>query len=388
MLGHKIEVRSWPGKGSVFSITVPNGTQRQLPAPAELDAQSPLEIADAPGCIIAVVEDDPDLLELLDRLLTGAGHIILPALDGQTALAMVGEAVLKPEIVLTDYSLPGGISGLEVLAGIRKQLKEDVPGIILTGDISKEALAEIGHIDGILLNKPVAPSALHAAIRDLAPARPSAQHASAAQSDEQSSPIICVVEENPAWQKAICAVLQQENLSVSGYSSAEAFLADPAGARDRCLIVDTNLADMSGIALIEHLRQQGDPVPAILITGGGDIAMAVQAMRSGASDFIERPVSRRELIESIKRATASVSQGLPQGERSTETAARMATLTPRQKIVLDMVLAGKASKNIAADLEISQRTVESHRAQIMRKLDVRTIPDLVRVALSGPPNQG
>jgi two-component system, chemotaxis family, CheB/CheR fusion protein len=142
---------------------------------------------------------------------------------------------------------------------------------------------------------------------------------------------------------------------------------------------------MSGVQLIEHLRASGNNVPAILITGTGDIAMAVQAMRSGASDFIERPVSRRDLIDSIERAVALASAGGARAGAGSETARRLATLTARQKDVLEQVMAGAPSKNIAADLNISQRTVESHRAQVMHKLGVRTIPDLVRAVLSANP---
>ena len=109
-------------------------------------------------------------------------------------------------------------------------------------------------------------------------------------------------------------------------------------------------------------------------------------MRSGASDFIERPVSRRELIESIERAVSHASAaGGARGGDGSATAQRLATLTKRQKAVLELVMAGAPSKNIAADLGISQRTVESHRAQVMQKLGVRTIPDLVRAVLSAGP---
>lgn len=133
-----------------------------------------------------------------------------------------------------------------------------------------------------------------------------------------------------------------------------------------------------------HLRQQGDTLPVILVTGSGDISTAVQAMRSDASDFIERPVSRKDLIDSIERSVGEASQIRRGSCESEKVNACLARLTARQKIVLEMVLAGQPSKNIATDLGISQRTVESHRAQIMHKLEVRTIPELVRAVLAAP----
>jgi two-component system CheB/CheR fusion protein len=111
----------------------------------------------------------------------------------------------------------------------------------------------------------------------------------------------------------------------------------------------------------------------------------VQAMRSGASDFIERPVSRRDLIDSIERAVSGANAGRGPSVAGDAIARKLATLTARQKMVLTMVMAGEPSKNIAADLGISQRTVESHRAQVMHKLGVRTIPDLVRAVLLATP---
>ena len=383
LLGHAVAVRSWPGKGSAFSVTVPLRTAEALPAAAPAEAA-----AAEPACAIVVVEDNPDLLDLLGRLLIGAGHSVSVARDGPAALKLVGEGAIRPEIVLADYNLPGGMTGLDVLASLRARLEEDVPGIILTGDVSKETLGAIKRANCICLSKPVDPSDLHAAIQRLAP--PELPRRALAGDGKGHRPrIICVVEDNPDMRDAIRAVLEHDDRSVGIYPSAEAFLADHVPDRDLCLIADAALPGMSGIALIEHLRQQGDSLPAIVITGDGDIGLAVQAMRSGASDFIERPVSRANLIASIDRAITQAAQhrNAPteaRGKDASEIAARLAKLTKRQKIVLDLVLAGHPSKNIAADLGVSQRTVESHRAEIMHKLGVRTIPDLVRLALSAP----
>ncbi len=374
LLGHPVTVESRPKKGSVFAVTVPqapSGVHGALPA-----------ITSAPsgpttGCTIALVEDDPSVREALEALLTDAGHTVICAADGPAALALASEGAILPDLVLTDYNLPGGMNGVVVLANLREVLKQHIPGIVLTGDISKDALAEIELADCLLLSKPVTAAKLHAAIRKVTPDG-SADHGPGTLHPTR---LICILEDNPDMRKAMLSVLGHENWQVTTYPSAEAFLATETGGADECLIIDTNLPGMSGIALIEMLRARGDNLPAVLITGTGDIAMAVQAMRSGASDFIERPVSRRDLVDSIERAVSGATAGRGRDAAGDAIMQKLTTLTARQKDVLDMVMAGAPSKNIASDLGIAQRTVESHRAQIMQKLGVRTIPDLVRAVL-------
>ncbi len=379
LLGHPVAVRSRPDKGSVFAVTVPPAPSGKyaLPNGATLTHAGPTT-----GCTIALVEDDPSVRESLETLLTEAGHTVISASSGPEALALASDGAILPDLVLTDYNLPGGMNGVVVLANLRAALKQHIPGIVLTGDISKDALAEIELADCLLLSKPVSAAQLHAAIRKVTPDG-SADHGPRTQTPIR---LICILEDNPDIRTAMLSVLGHENWQVTTYPSAEAFLDAESVGADRCLIVDTNLPGISGIALIETLRARGDSLPAILITGTGDIAMAVQAMRAGASDFIERPVSRRELIDSIERAVSHASlAGGARGGDGGATLRRLATLTKRQKDVLALVMAGAPSKNIAADLGISQRTVESHRAQVMHKLGVRTIPDLVRAVLSAGP---
>jgi two-component system, chemotaxis family, CheB/CheR fusion protein len=377
LLGLDVEVHSHLGKGSMFAVVVPRGLPDDPPNRLTPITAPPLST----GCTIALVEDDPDVRDALEDLLTDAGHTVISARDGAAALALVGQGAIMPDLVLTDYNLPGGMNGLQVLAALRSLLKQDVPGIVLTGDIAQDTLSEIELADCMLLSKPVAAAGLHAAIRALSP-----QERDPRQPDTQRPVhLICIVEGSPDISNTMRSVLEHEDWPVITYQSAEKFLAADQTDRDQCLIIDTNLPGMSGIALIQQLRAVGSAVPAILITGTGDIAMAVQAMRSGASDFIERPVSRRDLFDSIERAFMQASAGLARGTVNDAFQRRMAALTPRQKAVLEMVIAGQPSKNIAADLGISQRTVESHRAHIMRRMGVRTIPDLVRAVVSAGP---
>ena len=145
---------------------------------------------------------------------------------------------------------------------------------------------------------------------------------------------------------------------------------------------------MSGLDLLRRLADAGLQLPSIMITGDSDVSMAVQAMKAGASDFIEKPVGHSELLASIERA-------LEQGRDSSKRLAwhqaacdNIADLTPRERQIMEMVLAGDPSKNIAADLGISQRTVENHRASIMKKTGARSLPALARLAIAAAAQDG
>jgi two-component system, chemotaxis family, CheB/CheR fusion protein len=139
---------------------------------------------------------------------------------------------------------------------------------------------------------------------------------------------------------------------------------------------------MTGLELLQRLHEFDPPLPAIMITGAGDISIAVQAMKAGASDFIEKPIGREELLVGVERALAQSRDSNKHSSWRQDAATRMASLTPRQRQIVDMVLAGVPSKNIAADLGISQRTVENHRASIMKKTGAKSMPALARLAVA------
>ena len=168
---------------------------------------------------------------------------------------------------------------------------------------------------------------------------------------------------------------------VDDYASCEAFLKAFDPGKSACLLIDAYLPGMSGLELLEKLHNEGHHLPAIMITGNADVPMAVQAMKAGALDFIEKPIGREELIAGIERAL-ELSQDSSKLLRLRESAsAHLAGLTPRQRDVMERVLAGQPSKNIAADLNISQRTVENHRASIMKRTGSKSLPALARLAL-------
>ena len=177
-------------------------------------------------------------------------------------------------------------------------------------------------------------------------------------------------------------LILQDDLIVEDYDSCEAFLDAYRPGREACLLVDAYLPGMTGLELLQRLNDAGHRLPAIMITGSSDVPMAVQAMKAGASDFIEKPIGRDELLASVERA---LEQSRDTGKLTAwrdDAAHRVASLTPRQHEIMDLVLAGHPSKNIAADLGISQRTVENHRASIMEKTGSKSLPALARLALA------
>jgi two-component system CheB/CheR fusion protein len=193
---------------------------------------------------------------------------------------------------------------------------------------------------------------------------------------------VFVVDDDRAVREAMGDLLQENGYSVELFADGAAFLEAYRPGREGCLLVDALMPGMSGVELIERLKAEGHQLPAIVITGNGAVPMAVQAMKAGAVDFIEKPVGHEDLLASVERALEQTqSSAMVSVLRETATA-RVASLTKRQRQILDLVLAGHPSKNIAADLGISQRTVDNHRAAIMRKTGSKSLPALIRTALA------
>jgi len=378
LLGHRVHVRSTPGKGSVFSmdVTLPAAQPRPERAPLAPD-QSAGETARS-GAIL-VIEDDPEVRELLDIFLTDEGHTTATAPDGFAALDLIAHRRIRPDLVLSDYNLPGGMDGLHLIAKLRELLGHPVPAIVLTGDISNETLREIARQGCVQLNKPMKLRELSQIIQRLLPqSMPPAVRAETA----GDAPVIFVIDDDIVLRGAVREVLEEDGHLVETFASGEAFLEAYRPGRAGCLLIDATLPGMSGLDLLRRLNEAGHRLPSIMITGNSDVPMAVEAMKAGASDFIEKPISRADLIACVGRA---LEQARDAGKASAwqETAAsQVADLTPRQRQIMDMVLAGHPSKNIAADLGVSQRTVENHRASIMKKTGSKSLPALARLALA------
>jgi two-component system, chemotaxis family, CheB/CheR fusion protein len=394
LLDHRVSVRSRLGKGSVFAIEVTLPASAAAPQrknPRQRRGRPAFEEIHRTGTIL-VVEDDPEVRDLLELLLQDEGHRPEAAPDGATALKLAERKTFRPDVILADYNLPNGMNGLDIAAKLRERLQRQIPVIILTGDISTGTLRDISLQNCIQLNKPVKLKELTQTIQRLLPPEqegPPLREAPPLQAappldvaSDPAAPVIFVVDDDNHLCEALRSVLEDDGRTVEDYGSCEAFLEAYLPGGDACLLVDAYLPGMSGLQLLQRLRTAGDRLPAIMITGFGDVPMAVQAMKAGASDFIEKPINRTELLASVKQALEQ-SRDLNKLMAWREDAAKhVAGLSRRQRQVMDMILAGHPNKNIAADLGISQRTVENHRALIMKKTGSKSLPALARLALA------
>jgi two-component system CheB/CheR fusion protein len=392
LLGHRIRVRSQPGKGSVFAVDVmlPSGgtTSQTVPDWQHFDARADTGVHHA-GVILAV-EDDPEVRELLEIFLKGEGYHAMAVPDGVAALELVTRGTIRPDLVLADYNLPNRMDGLQVAARLREVLHRQIPVVILTGDISTGTLRHIALQDCVQLNKPVKLKELTQVIQRLFLASPPAKEPRAPHLPDAAGklapPVIFVVDDDGAVRDAVRAVLEDDGKVVEDFAACEEFLAAWRPGREGCLVIDAYLPGMSGLELLRRMKEAGHHLPAIMITGNSDVTIAVEAMKAGASDFIEKPISRGELLVCVERALEQSRDSSKLLAWHDEAASHVADLTPRQREIMEMVLAGHPSKNIAADLRISQRTVENHRASIMKKTGARSLPALARLALAATGN--
>ena len=384
LLDHEITVRSKPNKGSVFAIALIPPPEDKTQQPAALPIENGIAVVEpshGTGTLL-IVEDDPDVQSLLMQILKDDGHLVTSASDGEIALALVAKGMRKPDVVLSDFNLPGAFTGLQLAAKLREQYNSEIPVIILTGDISSKTLRDISLQNCIQLNKPVMPKELTQTIQRLLPVMPDKAQSLKPVSRANRTPMIYVVDDDANLRNTMCTVLENEGWQVKAYASSEAFLANVHPNGNACLLIDAYLPGMSGIQLLRKLRSTGNTLSAIMITGSSEVAIAVEAMKADAFDFIEKPVGSDELVECIRRALDQAGDENKLADRRQLATDQIAGLTSRQHQIMTMVLEGHPSKNIAADLNISQRTVENHRASIMKKTGAKSLPALARLALA------
>jgi two-component system CheB/CheR fusion protein len=385
LLEHPVTVRSRLGKGSVFSIEVKQSLGGTLTRAG--DRASGVQVkhhgAVQNGTIL-IIEDDSEVRDLLEIGLRAERHRVVIAGDGASALKLLEAEALQPTLVISDFNLPNGMDGLRVASELRAKLGRSVPVIILTGDISTKTLRDIALQKCEHLNKPASLKELVAVIEQLVPgsAFPGIPSAALLDVAPATAPVIYVVDDDSDVRHAIRSMLESDNRLVEDYADAESFLNAYRPGCNACLLVDANLPGMSGLELLKHLKDAGHLVTAIMITGNSDVPMAVEAMKAGASDFLEKPIRGAELLDGVGRALESSRDSGKLIEWRKDAADHLVGLTQRQHQIMEMVLAGHPSKNIAADLGISQRTVENHRASIMKKTGARSLPALARLAIA------
>ncbi|MCU0834211.1 MAG: response regulator transcription factor [Chromatiaceae bacterium] len=194
-------------------------------------------------------------------------------------------------------------------------------------------------------------------------------------------PVVFVVDDDEAMRNSLKWLIESTGMPVRTYGSADEFLANYYPGRAGCLLLDVRMPGMSGLELQGHLARHSIRLPVIIITGHGDVGMAVRAMKSGAVDFIEKPFDDEALLNSIRNALAFDERQRALQTQRAEIAARLAELTPREHEVMDMVTEGRSNKEIAIGLGVTAKTVEAHRARVMDKMRAGSLAELVRMAL-------
>jgi len=194
--------------------------------------------------------------------------------------------------------------------------------------------------------------------------------------------LVYVIDDDEAVLRSLCWLIESVEHTAKGFVSADAFLAklpDAPGAG--CIVTDVRMPGMTGIKLLEELAVRGSHLPVVVITAHGDVQMAVEAMRLGALDFVEKPFEEKALLEVIDRALSESEQRLTTLSNDADARQRFQALSPRECEVLKMLLQGRPNRRVAKDLGIAEKTVEAHRAHVMEKIGAGSFAELVTLAV-------
>lgn len=193
-------------------------------------------------------------------------------------------------------------------------------------------------------------------------------------------PIIFLVDDDPGVRRSLARVLREEGFEVQCYESAEAFLGRPDTRARGCLVLDVTMPGLDGLALQQQLRRDGQTLPIVFLTGNGDILMSVRAIKTGAADFLTKPLAAATLAAAVRAAIEQDAATRRADDETSDLARRIGSLTPREHEVLAALVAGKLNKQIAADIGVVEQTVKFHRARIMARMGARTVAELMHTA--------
>lgn len=196
-----------------------------------------------------------------------------------------------------------------------------------------------------------------------------------------NEPVVHVVDDDAAIRDSLAFLMDTANIASRTYESAAALLARASKLEPGCIVTDVRMPDMSGLEMVRRLAEMGVRHPVIVMTGHADVPLAIEAVRAGVRDFVEKPFDDKALLVSIRRAVAEQAEAMELSGQAAEVCSRLATLSARECQVLEGLVAGHANKVIAYDLEISPRTVEVYRANVMTKMQARSLSELVRMAI-------
>ncbi len=197
----------------------------------------------------------------------------------------------------------------------------------------------------------------------------------------ESEPTVFIVDDDSAVLKGLRLLVKSLRMNVETYLSAQEFLDSYDPARPGCLVLDVRMPGISGLELQEKLRKRNISIPVIIMTGYGEVAVAVEAMKKGAMMFVEKPISDQVLLDQIQKAIAKDARIRQEQAAQKTITSRLELLTSRERQVMDLVIAGKLNKVIARELGVSQKTVEFHRSNIMKKMKVDSLAELVRLVI-------
>jgi two-component system CheB/CheR fusion protein len=378
LLKAPISVRSREGRGSSFAVEVPlvHAMVPIIPRREVTDAsnntvtQVRRPSLNRPN-VILIIEDDSEIRDALKLFFNGRGYCAFSARDGAEALTVASGLRVGPDLIVADYNLPGA-NGLDVAAKIRESSGRKIPAILLTGDISASTLLEIAEKEFLHLYKPVSAQTLLGHVNGVLDKGYQRTHNSQ----------VFIIDDDPQIRDSIREMLNIHGYTAESFADASSFLDAYSPDHGGCVITDARMPEIGGLQLIEHLQNTQPLLRVIMLTAYGDIAVAVAAMKAGAFDFLQKPAKQKELLSCVDRALNTSLEILESSSNRQSATLKLKSLTDRQRQVLNMVLSGSPSKNIAADLHISQRTVDNHRAAIMRKTGTRSLSALIRIALT------
>jgi FixJ family two-component response regulator len=198
---------------------------------------------------------------------------------------------------------------------------------------------------------------------------------------EQSAVTVHVVDDDRSFRTSICRLIETWGFRTAAYGSADEILARLPGREPGCVLVDLRMPNLGGLELQERLAEQAPLLPVIFLTGHGDILASVRAMKAGAADFLQKPVSGKVLLEAVQRALLDNERRRTDQDRLDALRARAAALTLRESQVFHLMVRGKRNKQIAGELDVTERTVKAHRHKVMERLGARSLAEAVSIAM-------